>query len=268
MVAKAISEEFVDLPESLAPRKPQTYLLAVCDILGFSQLVGSNRLVDVVEHALGWFRMALHHSIHKNGFPEGVPATSELDRHAHVGVAWFSDTVLLYTKQDTDESARELLATLGWLLFETMIQGNTRIRAGVAYGDALIDPENSIYVGKPIIEANQLEKAQQWAGAALTESAVLRVPASARTGRFADWWLVPYAIPMKDRSSFKTLAIDWNLGIHAHGWRMLWSKESAIPSPHDWKENAGLCAKFMNTKAFHETNCHECSVAPGAQEND
>ena len=44
------------------------YMIAVCDILGFSKLIESNPLDKVVDHTLGWFRKALHHSIHKNGF--------------------------------------------------------------------------------------------------------------------------------------------------------------------------------------------------------
>src|SRR5690606_29344299 len=97
------------------------YLVAVCDILGFSALVQRNSLSDVVEHSVGWFRRALNHSVLKNGFPEAIPPTRELGDHQHIGVAWFSDTVLFYTKQDTDDAVRELLLTVGWLLFETTL---------------------------------------------------------------------------------------------------------------------------------------------------
>lgn len=256
------------LPPRYASEKVSTvqgnYVIAVCDILGFSPLVESGQLGDVVEHALGWFRKSLHHSLHKNAFPENTPATRELERHPHVGVAWFSDTVLLYTKQDTDDSVRELLTAVGWLLFETMIHGNTRIRAGISYGEAFIDPENSIYVGKPIVEAYRLEQSQQWSGGALTESAVQRVPQMARTGRFADWWLIPYDVPLKGQPPLRTLAVNWNLGIHALGWRLLWSRESEIPSASDWATDPSICEKFMNTKAFHDANCHECGVAAEA----
>ena len=41
------------------------YLVAVCDILGFSALVQSQPLDLVVKDALGWFSSALNHSIHR-----------------------------------------------------------------------------------------------------------------------------------------------------------------------------------------------------------
>lgn len=241
----------------------RNYLIAVCDILGFSALVESCELNHVVDRAIGWFRKALHHSLHKGSFPENVPAMLDLDRHPHVGVAWFSDTVLLYTKSDSDESVRELLSAVGWLIFETMIYGGTRIRAGIAYGEAFIDPENSLYIGKPVIEAYRLEQTLQWAGAALSLSAVERVPVWARSGRYVDWWVTPYDVPTKGGTTLQTLAVNWNLGAHAPEWRLLWSKQSELPTPEDWAKDASLCEKFLNTKAFHEAHCQKCRAAAG-----
>jgi hypothetical protein len=145
---------------------PSKYFIAVCDILGFSNLVRDHELHAVVEQSLGWFRKALNHSVHKMNFPSDVPPTADLDRHPEVGIAWFSDTILFYTKEDTDEAIQQLLATIAWLLFETILTGKTRIRGGLAYGEALIDIKNSLFVGRPIIEAHELERSQQWSGAA------------------------------------------------------------------------------------------------------
>ena len=235
------------------------YFLAVCDILGFSALVENNPLGAVVDHSIAWFRKSLHHSIHKNGFPEQVPETAELDRHKHIGVAWFSDTILFHTKKDDDEAVRELLMAVGWLVFETIVQGKTRVRAGVAYGDAFIDPNNSIFVGKPIVEAYRLEQAQQWSGAALSPSACDRVPEQARSGEYADWWVTPYDVPMKGHTTNRTLAVNWNWGIHHPTWRIRWSKESESPTQADWAKDPSLCEKFLNTKTFHEAHCRDCN---------
>jgi class 3 adenylate cyclase len=236
-------------------------LIAVCDILGFSHLVESAELDAVVQNAMGWFRRALHHSIHKGEFPTGVPSLRALEAHPHVGVAWFSDTVLLYTKEDSNDAVRELLTVVAWLLFETTMQGLTRIRAGISYGEVFLDPENSLYVGMPIVEAYRLEQKQQWSGAALAPSAEHRIPAEARTGRFADWRLTPYAVPLKGGTQVQALAVNWNQGIHALGWRFLWSSKSAEPTPDDWAANPDVCEKFINTRAFHEAHCQECRAA-------
>lgn len=185
------------------------YLVAVCDILGFSVLVREHPLHSVVGDALDWFRRALGHSIHGNQFPQAPPTMHDLAGHAHVGMAWFSDTVLLYTKHDTDEAVADLVTTVASLLFETIVQGSTKTRAGLAYGEAFIDHNSSLYVGRPIIDADLLEKAQQWAGAALTASACARIPQSGDSGKAARWYLTPWEVPTKD-GPMATLAVNWS----------------------------------------------------------
>jgi len=235
------------------------YTIALCDILGFSDLINSNDIRDIVEKILAWFRKSLHHSLHKNSFPEYVPPYSELQISSKIGIAWFSDTLILYTRQDSDECIQELFGTLGWLLFETMLYGVTRLRGGISYGEAFIDTENSLYVGHPIIEAYKHEQRQQWSGASLDERAVERLPMDARTGRFVDWWVVPYSVPLKDGSTFNTLAIDWTIGIHSQGIFLPWSETSPEPTDMDWKKRRDICEKWKNTKQFHDQVCRLCN---------
>jgi hypothetical protein len=238
---------------------PHQYLVAVCDILGFSNLVEQNPLDQVVDGALGWFRRALHHSIHKDGFPPEVPHKAETDAHEHVGVAWFSDTVLLYSLRDDDEAARQLIMTVGWLIFETLLSsGRTKIRGGISYGEARMDRENSIFVGKAIVDAYRLEKRQEWSGAALTETACDRIPEYARSGGYADWWVIPYGVPLKDGLTTNTLAINWTWGIHHPPW-LRWSESAESPTDADWQDKPDICRKFINTKAFHDALCHHCN---------
>lgn len=234
------------------------YFIAVCDILGFSELVRDHELETVVEQSLGWFRKALNHSVHKSDFPSDAPPTADLGRHTKVGVAWFSDTILFYTKEDTDEAVQELLTTVAWLVFETMLEGRTRIRGSLAYGEAFIDIQNSLFVGRPIVEAYELEQSQQWSGAALAQSAIERLPELVRAGTYAGWWLTPYDVPLKTGCTMKTLAINWNLGVHHPSWRLRWSKDRDMPSEGDLAAKPSVCEKFVNTKAFHELHCHDC----------
>lgn len=233
--------------------------VAVCDILGFSKLVENHPLDAVIDNAVGWFRKALNHSLLKNGFPSETPPLSALAAHPQVGIAWFSDTILLYTKHDTDEALRELLSTVAWLLFETMLGGTTRVQGGIAYGSVHLEPENSLYVGLPIIDAYRLEQRQQWSGIALAESAVARLPQNVRTGEFLDWWVKPWEVPVKDGPPFLTLAVNWNAGIHHPNWRLRWSEESENPTDADWRARPDLCEKFVNTKRFHLAHCRDCA---------
>jgi len=233
-------------------------MVAVCDILGFADLVKTQSLDSVVDNAIGWFRKSLHHSLHKDSFPDSVPELQEIESDADVGVAWFSDTVLLYTLRDDDECVRNLISTVGWILFETIVTGRTRIRAGISYGEAYIDSSNSLFVGTPIIDAYRLEQSQQWAGAALTTNAQNRIPVAARSGQFADWWLTPYPVPLKDGPK-EMLAVKWTWGIHNPAWNLAWSESREQPNEQDWEEKPDICEKFINTKAFHDSTCTRCS---------
>jgi hypothetical protein len=238
----------------------QQSMVAVCDILGFSKLVENRTLDEVVGGALGWLRKALHHSVHKREFPTEIPSREEFFGDVHVGVAWFSDTILLYSREDSDEAVRNLILTVGWLLFETILGGFTRIRSGISYGEVYIDDKDAVFVGKPIVEAYRLEQRQQWSGAALTERASERIPQQVRHGQYADWWVVPYEIPVKDDPVLRTLAVNWTWGLHHPDQLLRWSPTADVPTESDWESRPDVCEKFINTKVFHDRLCHQCTV--------
>jgi hypothetical protein len=236
----------------------KNYTIAVCDILGFTDLVRKNDLDSIVGDHLGWLRKALHHSIHKEKFPSEAPSLLALRDKSLLGLAWFSDTIVLYTLNDTDDSIRALTSCLGWLLFESIFTVGTRLRCGVSYGEAFMDTENSLYVGNPLIDAYYLQQRQDWSGGALTQEAVERLPVEARTGiYYADWFLIPYDVPIKENKTIRTLAIDWTISIHPH-LEFPWSDNYTEPIIGDWLKRPDVCRKWHYTKAFHDTVCRSC----------
>lgn len=230
--------------------------VAVCDILGFSDFVARLSLDDVVAHGLGGLRHALYFALYGEN-PADKLTLVDFMRHSDVGVAWFSDTILLYTKNDKDEAIRSLMSVLSELIFFMMMR-QTRLRAGVAYGLAHIDPENALYVGQPIVDAARLEQDQQWAGGALHESACDRLRRAAGDDPSMDWWVVLYDVPLKGRRTLHTFAVNWNEGIHPPHWRLVWSPTSEAPTRRDWETRPSVCEKFVHTKAFHEKYCGDC----------
>jgi hypothetical protein len=234
------------------------YFIAVCDILGFSKLIRDKPLEVVVDSSIAWLKKSLHHSLHKDGFPKNTPSLQDFERHSHVGLAWFSDTILLYTKQDSDECVTALLSTVGWLIFETLVQGEMKIRSGISYGEAFVDGNDSLYVGRPIVDAYKLQQCQKWSGGALTQDAVLRVPEAYHDGHAPEWWLRPYSVPSGKDETIRTLAVDWTWGIHDHNLKLQWSEKSSQPSPEDWIRNPDICEKWYNTKKFHDDGCQWC----------
>ena len=234
----------------------QKYTVAMVDVLGFSDMVQTNSLDRVVDQEIGWLRQAMCHAIIKHSWPRDQPTLEELNGNALVGVAWFSDTMLFWTKEDHDDNLRELIQTVAWITF-LGIGGRTKLRGGVAYGEAFIDFANSLFIGAPIIEAHETESKQQWSGVALTKSAVERIPLYCRDGHCADWPVIPYAVPLKKLPPWSTLAINWTYGIHRE-LDLRWSSERHEPTDHDWEVRRDICAKWFNTRKFHDDVCSQC----------
>lgn len=245
--------------------EPRAYGVALCDILGFSEMVGRYPLKEFVERSLGWFRSVLHHSLHHGEFPRTPPSFDALNSHPLLGIAWFSDSILLWTREDNDDCFKALLETVGWLAFETITSLETKIRCGVAYGEAFIDPQESLFVGQAIVDAHRLEQAQQWSGGALTPSAEERTPEEVRR---AKWWVAPYPVPVKAESTaISRMAVDWTQGFHHWAWELQWSKERADPSEEDRRLCPDVVEKFENTRAFHDALCSNCAVSRKQRHN-
>jgi hypothetical protein len=238
------------------------YTIAVCDILGFSRLVEEVEIDQIVEGHIAFFRKALHHSMIMGDFPDEPPEFDSLQDNSLLGLAWFSDTILIFTREDSDAALQELIRCLSWLIFETTVGGGTRIRCGVSYGEAFIDPANSLYIGQAIVDAYRMEQLQAWTGGALTSDAVNRVPEHVRRARLADWPLVPYEVPLKGEGKMDTLAIDWTLGIHDEPLQFLWTRKHPYPTEGDRAEMPDVYEKWLNTKRFHEEVCRWCRAAP------
>ncbi len=56
------------------------------------------------------------------------------------------------------------------VMFGTAIKKNMPVRGAVSYGDIIVNKSKNIVIGKPIIEAYKLEKAQDWLGTAMHKS--------------------------------------------------------------------------------------------------
>jgi hypothetical protein len=243
------------------------YLIAVCDILGFSNLVKQNEIDSIIDNPITFLRRSLWHSLMKTDIPEELPTLDELQSKSRIGVALFSDTILLYTLEDTDDDCKYLLETCGWLLFENMFYHTTRLRIGVSYGEAYIDKKNSIYVGKPIIEAHELEKCQEWSGGALTFQAEERIPINVKTdylykenvinGGIYFWYLYYYDVPLKNDRTERLLSIDWTRGYH-HFNKFHWSLNNAEPTQEEMETKKDIITKWQNTKTYHEEVCRKC----------
>lgn len=138
----------------------EKWLVAVCDILGFKNLVKNRDITQLVAGDLFLFRRLVGFVLNHEEVPALSPELSTIRELARVGFAWFSDTLFVYTKDDEDLSRRDVLESVGWFLFLT-IKTSTRLRCGISYCEFYAEPQNDIYVGSSIVEAYELEQAQQ-----------------------------------------------------------------------------------------------------------
>lgn len=237
-------------------------LIAVCDILGFKKLVNNQNLDKLINEDLSLFRRLVAYSVNHGGVPELPPQLKTIREQDRVGFAWFSDTLLIYAKDDEDISCRNVLETVGWLLFSTM-QTHTRLRCGISYGELYAEPENELFIGLAIVEAYELEKAQEWAGAALSESAARRIPERKTNGQRYQWWVCNYTVPLKPPKqglnvNCSNLAIDWTQGIHKKPFDLKWSPSHDEPTLAERQKDESTCCKWENTCRFHREVCITC----------
>jgi len=230
-------------------------VVAVGDLLGFTRTVLSTPLDVVMDGPVTFLMKALRHSAHREDWPWSKPTAQDLRSQKRVGLAWFSDTVLLYALDDSDEAAANVVETAAWLLYETFHASSTRMRIGVDYGEIHIDEVNGLYVGSALVHAYQLEEAQDWTGGALTQAAGDRL-----VGTGAEPWIVKYSVPLKEECEIVAdHAINWVYTPHLT-LPMAWSPRNPEPTDEDFARYPTIVPKWRNTKAFHDAVCESCRM--------
>ena len=132
-----------------------------------------------------------------------------------------------------------------------MLSRNTRIRAGISYGETSTDEEEEIYIGKSIVDAYKLEKKQKWIGGALSKKAEERFGDYLASLNPAESWVIPYDVPVENGLKEKLLAINWTIGSHHSSLRNFnWKKDKPEPTEKDYLEQPDIFEKWRNTKEF------------------
>ena len=135
------------------------YLVAICDVLGFSNLVARESLERIHQRyseLLGRLEPS----------PIFLIDSKTGERKIVVNQIVFSDTVLFWAPAGNE---MELLPTmLGQLMAASV--GSLPLRIGLAFGECVIDRTKHIYIGQPIVDAYRTEQAQNWMGGAFHPS--------------------------------------------------------------------------------------------------
>lgn len=118
----------------------------------------------------------------------------------NVGYAWFSDTFIIYTDDDSAKSF-DAIDNISRHFLYSLIYGYIPVRGAISCDTFYADRENNLFFGKAFIEAHEYGEAQDWIGFLLCPSAEERlkhlVPLPAE-------WRLNYAyadIPFKKQQS-------------------------------------------------------------------
>ncbi|HBJ84257.1 MAG TPA: hypothetical protein DDZ88_10405 [Verrucomicrobiales bacterium] len=164
------------------------------DILGMSSLVQRN-----AEQA--WEVLSGLASVRDHLDSFGVEVTASGQKFAisdRVFRVMFSDTIVLFTKGETEDDLRLLLIATGELFHKAMFNG-IPVRVGVALGKFFFNFEKSMFAGPALIDAYHLGESAQWLGISTSETVYLRSKAvNFRSGSLADA-VIPAMIPVTKR---------------------------------------------------------------------
>jgi len=141
-------------------------ILAFIDILGFSDKVQEIGLETIYAIYRSDVLEAVQEKSKESLITCRVP---EEDGTISTGVcirpissAWFSDTILLWAKYES--------AIVDWFLYNVndlfcrLLAKNIPVRGAISFGDAILRPDDGIFLGQPIIDGARCEAAQQWLG--------------------------------------------------------------------------------------------------------
>ncbi len=104
--------------------------------------------------------------------------------HAGLRVILFSDTVVLYTLDDSPEAFDEVIEATSQVSY-SLLAAEVPLRGAIAHGPfarSENDMHGSVIAGRPIIEAHYYEAQLQWVGVMLAPSVLRKVPDLASRG--------------------------------------------------------------------------------------
>lgn len=138
------------------PLRYRTRWFAYLDLLGFTNLVNSKAIEEVIpvySEALSRMRSACKLGIKESGLLS----------------SWFSDTFIIYTGSDSLEDFAHL-ESAARNFFQLLITKNIPVRGCISHGKLYSQAKKNIFIGPALIEAHTYGEALDWIGFCLAPS--------------------------------------------------------------------------------------------------
>ena len=140
------------------PQKYKSRWLGYFDLLGTSDLIRSGKISDIFFA----YQDALEH------------LSSWKERHPNVSHAWFSDTFIIFSEEDSAESFAEIEMVCRWFVF-SLIRKNIPVRGSLSCGQFYVDMGSSLFLGEALLEAYEWGENQDWLGMLLCPTTVRKL---------------------------------------------------------------------------------------------
>jgi len=182
------------------------YAFAMFDVLGFSHWVENASLQTILDAYEALIENVVTIPNEKGGL--AAVQTPEGSIFAVVGpphYAYFSDTILLWCPL-TPPFVDDFVGRCSDLICEALAM-DIPLRGALTLGDAVLDSKSNTFIGKPIVEAANLEKGQNWIGLTFGNTAVWS-PFLAQIHGTA---IIEYQPPMKSgyEKFSSPIVVDW-----------------------------------------------------------
>jgi hypothetical protein len=194
-----------------------SYMIAVLDVLGFSDIIRERDLNTV----LGAYNNLIALKRYSSEIP--VLSSSGIIRE-QISNTIFSDTILLWVPDD-DGLIYSFTIACAKLICEAFDQ-KWYLRGAIAFGPAVMDLEQRVFIGLPIIAAHLAEISQEWIGIGIHNTARDRYR-SMKGGPPTD--IVSYQVPVKQKNSPIEAALNWPIFAYSNVKSEL--RRLAIESP-------------------------------------
>jgi hypothetical protein len=135
--------------------------IAVFDILGFSNLIATNK--DDMQAF--YIRVDYEETIRH------LKDSCESYKSGSLQYCWFSDTFLMYTSDDSAESYIVIQYASKYFI-EKCIYSRVPIRGAISFGVLYHTEDNRSFIGTAFLEAFEYAEDQDWIGLLITPSAV------------------------------------------------------------------------------------------------
>lgn len=136
-----------------------------------------------------------------------IGVSDDIKNSATSKLVIFSDSIIIFSSDDTINSAAKIISDVGWILNSAITQ-QLPIKGAISHGEQTADLVHSLYFGKPLIDAYKLQHELLLYSAVLHHTAEKRLNAFHSNKLLARYGAFRWNTPMKS-GKINHYVVDW-----------------------------------------------------------